>query len=170
MLSPRNAVIACMILAAAASRLVPHPDNFTPIAAMALFSGAQLRDRRVAFLVPLVPMFLTDLIIGLHALIPVVYGSLALIVCIGFWLQRRQSTVRIAVASLAGSVLFYLITNFACGLPRSLEGVMQSYVDGIPFFWNTLLSDAFCNTVLFGGFALAAQAFPTLREPAPAVA
>ncbi len=170
MLSPRNAVIACMILVAAASRLLPHPPNFTPIAAMALFSGAHLRDRRAAFVLPLAAMFLSDLVLGLHALIPVVYGSFALIVCIGFWLCQRSTILRIATASLAGSVLFYLVTNFACALPRSLEGLVDCYVAGIPFFRNTLLGDAFFNTVLFGGFAVAAHAYPKLREPTPAVA
>jgi hypothetical protein len=170
MLSPRNTVIVCIILAAAASRLLPHPPNFTPIAAMALFSAAHFRDRRVAFFVPLAAMFLSDLVLGLHALIPVIYGSFALIVCIGFWLRRRSTIARIATASLAGSVLFFLVTNFACALPRSLQGLADCYVAGIPFVWNTLLGDSFYNTVLFGGFAVAAQAFPRLREPTPAVA
>lgn len=170
MVSPRNIVIAFMILAAAASRLLPHPHNFTPMAAIALFSGAHLRDWRAAFLVPLGAMFLSDLVIGLHVLMPVIYSSFALIVCIGFWLRRRSTVARIATASLAGSVLFFLVTNFACALPRSLEGLLDCYADGIPFFRNMLLGDAFFNTVLFGGFAVAAHVFPKLREPAPAVA
>lgn len=89
----RFLVLVGMILGAAASRLIPHPFNFTPIGAMALFGGACFADRRAAFLVPLAAMFLSDLAIGLlsgslslglHPLIPVVYGSFALIVCLGF--------------------------------------------------------------------------------------
>lgn len=170
MVSPRNTVIAFMILAAAASRLLPHPNNFTPIAAMALFGGAYLRDWRAAFLVPLAAMFLSDLVIGLHPFMPVIYGSFAAIVCIGFWLRQRSTIGRIALASLAGSLLFYLVTNLACATSLSLEGLLKCYVDGIPFFRNMLLGDAFFSTVLFGGFAIAAHVFPKLHELAPAVA
>ena len=70
--SPRFAIIAGLILAAAASRLLPHPPNFTPIGAVALFGGACLADKRLAFLVPLAAMFLSDLVIGLHRGMPVV--------------------------------------------------------------------------------------------------
>lgn len=176
----RFIVLAGIILAAAASRLIPHPPNFAPIGAMALFGGACFVSQRMAFLVPLAAMLLSDLAIGLlsgdlslgfHRLIPVVYGSFALIVCLGFWLRRHRNATQITGAALAGSVLFFVLTNlgvWALGsrYPKSWEGLVACYVAAIPFFHNTLLGDAVYSTVLFGGLALAEKGFPALREPA----
>lgn len=167
------------ILAAAASRLIPHPPNFAPIGAMALFGGACFADRRAAFVMPLAAMLLSDLAIGLlsgnlsiglHQLTPVVYGSFALIVCLGFWLRTRRTLVPIAGAVVASSVLFFVVTNFAVWAlgslyPRTWEGLVTCYVAAIPFFHNTLLGDATYATLLFGGLALVEQRFPALREP-----
>ncbi len=175
----RFVVLVSMILAAAGSRLIPHPPNFAPIGAMALFGGACFADRRVAFLVPLAAMFLSDVAIGLlggnlsmglHRLIPVVYGSFALIVCLGFWLRTRRTVVPIAGATLAASVLFFVLSNlgvWALGswYPKTWEGLVACYVAAIPFFQNTLLGDAVYSTALFGGLALAEKGFPALREP-----
>jgi len=176
-------VLVGMILAAAASRLIPHPPNFAPIGAMALFGGACFASRLAAFVVPLAAMFLSDLAIGLltgnlslglHRLIPVVYGSFALIVCLGFWLRSRRTVVPIAGAALASSVLFFVLTNFgvwALGswYPKTWEGLVACYVAAIPFFHNTLVGDAVYTTVLFGGLALAEKGLPALREPALAL-
>lgn len=176
----RFLVLVGMILVAGASRLIPHPPNFAPIGAMALFGGACFATKRMAFLVPLVAMFVSDLAIGwlsgdlslgLHRLIPVVYGSFALIVCLGFWLRRRRKAVPIAEAALAGSVLFFVLTNFgvwALGswYPKTWDGLVACYVAAIPFFHNTLLGDAVYATVLFGGLALAEKGLPALRQAA----
>jgi hypothetical protein len=164
-----------MILAAAASRLLPHPPNFAPIAAMALFGGACFADRRAAFLVPLAAMFLSDLALGWHRTLPVVYGSFVVIVCLGGWLRERRTAVPIAAAALTASVLFFVLTNFgvwALGslYPHTREGLLACYVAAIPFFHNTVLGDALYATVLFGGLALAEKGLPALREPALAVA
>lgn len=175
----RLVVLVAMILAAAASRLIPHPPNFAPIGAMALFGGACFASKRVAFLVPLAAMLVSDLAIGLlsgdlslgfHRLIPVVYGSFALIVCLGFLLRRRRSLFPVAGAALASSILFFVLTNFgvwALGswYPKTWEGLVACYVAAIPFFHNTLLGDAVYTTVLFGGLALAERGWPVLREP-----
>lgn len=166
-------VLAGMILAAAGSRLLPHPPNFAPIAALALFGGACFADRRAAFLVPLTAMLLSDLVLGLHRTLPVVYGSFAVLVCLGLWLRQHRTAVPIAAATLIGSVLFFALTNFgvwALGslYPKSWEGLIACYVAAIPFFHNTVLGDALYATVLFGGLALAEKGVPVLREPAPA--
>lgn len=175
----RSFALAGMILTAAASRLIPHPPNFTPIAAMALFSGARLADPRQAFLVPLTAMFLSDLAIGilsgdlrvgLHPLLPVIYASFALIVCLGLWLRNRQSVLSIAAATLAGSVLFFVLTNFGVwafgsGYPKSAAGLVACSVAAIPFFRNALLGDAFYAMALFGGLALAERFVPALGQP-----
>ncbi len=169
MLSIRLIVLIGVILAAAASRVIPHPPNFTPIAAMALFGGAQFTDRRLAFLVPLSAMFASDLVIGLHRLLPVIYACFALIVCLGFWVRPRKSALRIAGATLAGSVLFFIVTNFAVWAagslyPKTLEGLVTAYVAAIPFFRNTVLGDAVYAAALFGGFALIESMVAALRD------
>jgi len=175
-LSPaRLIVLAGIILAAAALRTAPHPWNFTPVGAMALFSGAMLRDRRLACGFPLAAMFVSDLVIGLHALMPVVYASFLVSVGIGRWLAPARTLPRIAGATLAGALQFFLVTNFAIWLvpgvgsyPKTPVGLMACYIAGLPFFWNTVASDAFYVALLFGGFALAERWFPALREPAMA--
>jgi hypothetical protein len=159
-----------MTLVAALSRLIPHPPNFTPIGALALFGGACYADRRAAFAVPLAALFLGDLVLGFHALMPAVYGSFALMVVLGFWLRRHRSLLPITVATLAGSILFFVITNFAVwaigdGYPKTWEGLALCYVAAIPYFQNTLLGDATYALCLFGGLAVAEHAFPKLREP-----
>jgi hypothetical protein len=128
-------------------------------------------------------MFLSDLAIGLlsgnlslglHQLIPVVYGSFALIVYLGFWLRSRRTVVPIAGAALASSVLFFVLTNFGVWAldswyPKTWEGLVACYVAAIPFFHNTLVGDAVYTTVFFGGLALAEKGLPALREPALAL-
>src|SRR5579859_2684847 len=111
MLKPRPAVLIAMILAAAATRLVPHPWNLTSISAVALFGGAQFQDRRLAFAVPLAALLLSDLVLGLYAGMPVIYLSFAVIVGVGLWLRSHQRPVVIAAAALASSILFFGLTN-----------------------------------------------------------
>ena len=174
MIRPRHLVMTGLILAAAASRLLPHPPNFTPIAALALFGGAYFGAKRWALLVPLAAMLLSDLVIGFHPLLPVVYGSFALIVSIGFWLRTRRRPLPIAGAALASSLLFFLVTNFgvwALGslYPKTLQGLLVCYAAAIPFFQNTLFGDAVYTVALFGSFRLIERGFPAVREPAVAL-
>src|SRR5262249_22695599 len=140
----RVVFLATLIAGAAGLRLVPHPPNFTSIGALALFGGACFADRRSAFLIPLTALFLSDLIIGLHVLIPVVYGSFALNVVLGRWIRRRRRLVPLALVTFAGSVQFFVVTNFACWVlwyPHTFAGVLACYVAAIPFFQNTVLGD-----------------------------
>jgi hypothetical protein len=166
----RTLLALAIIALAAALRIAPHPWNFSPVGAMALFSGAIIRDRRLAFVFPVLALFVGDIFIGFHRLMPVVYASFLASVAIGFWLRDRRSLGRITAATLLGAMQFFLITNFAVwafGLsyPRNSAGLLACYVAGIPFFWNTLAGDAVYATLLFGGFALAERLFPALREP-----
>jgi len=160
-----------IIALAAALRIAPHPWNFTPVGAMALFSGAVIKNRRLAFVVPLLALFLGDIFIGFHKLMPIVYASFLLSVAIGFWLRDRRTAGRISAATLLGAIQFFLVTNFAVwafGLtyPRTSAGLVACYVAGIPFFWNTLSGDALYATLLFGSFALAERFVPALRPSA----
>src|SRR6266851_207045 len=166
----RTILALAMILLAAALRIAPHPWNFTPVAAMALFSGALVRDRRLAFVFPLLALFAGDVFIGFHRLMPIVYSSFLLSVLIGRWLQNRRTLIRVAGATLLGAIQFFTVTNFgvwALGsfYPRTLGGLAACYAAGIPFFWNTVAGDALYVTLLFGGYALAERFIPALRAP-----
>jgi uncharacterized protein (TIGR00290 family) len=165
----RAILIFAMIVLAAALRLAPHPWNFTPIGAIALFSGAMVRDRRVAFLFPLLVMFGTDLIIGFNKLSPLVYVSFLLSVLIGRLFITKPNLLRIGGATFLGGLQFFIITNFGVwaflnSYPRTAAGLAACYLAGIPFFWNTLAGDAAYATLLFGGFALAERLAPRLRQ------
>lgn len=166
---PRALTLAAVILLAAASRLLPHPPNLTPIGAIALFGGAQFQERWLAFAVPLAAMALSDVIIGWHRLVPLVYGSFVLTVVIGMWLRDRKTLLSITGAALASSVLFFVFTNFgvwALGsmYPRTLAGLVAAYAAAIPFFRNTVAGDLFYTAVLFGGFGVLERLVPRLRE------
>jgi hypothetical protein len=168
MIRPRLVALISIILAAALSRLLPHPPNMTSVAAVALFGGAYFSDRRLAFLVPLTALFVSDLFLGFYSHMEVQYLSFALIVCIGLWLEKDRSVLRIAVAALASSVLFFLLTNFGVWAfgslyPRTLDGLLDCYIAAIPFFRNTLQGDVL-SLILFGGFALLERRFSILRE------
>jgi hypothetical protein len=169
MLTPRLIALVSAVLAAALFRLVPHPPNFSPIAAMALFSGAYFGRKGLAFAAPLGAMLVSDAVLGFHGGMPVVYGSLALIVVLGWLLTTRRSAGRIAAAAVSASVLFYLVTNFgvwALGdmYPKTLAGLAACYVAALPFFQNSLAGDLVFTALLFGGFALAERWLPALRQ------
>jgi hypothetical protein len=155
---------------AAAVRIAPHPWNFTPLGAMALFSGAVLKDRRLAFAFPLLALFAGDLFVGFYKLtvMLIVYASFLVNVAIGLWLRDRRTVGRISLATLLGAIQFFLVTNFAVwqflgGYPHKAPGLLACYIAGVPFFWNTLAGDAFYATLLFGSFALAEHFVPALQ-------
>jgi hypothetical protein len=170
----RTLLALALIVLAAALRVAPHPWNFTPVGAMALFSGAVLRDRRLAFLFPLVALILGDVFIGFHKLVPIVYASFLVNVAIGLWLRDRRTVARIGLATLLGAIQFFVITNFAVwrflgSFPDSVAGLVACYIAGLPFFWHTIAGDAFYATLLFGGFALAERFSPALQPPSQRV-
>ena len=171
MFKPRILVLTSMILAAAVTRLIPHPPNMTAVAAVALFGGAYFSEKWLAFLVPLTAMLLSDLVLGFYRHMEGVYLSFALIVVIGLWLQNRRSPTAIAGAVLLSSVLFFVVTNFsvwALGTmyPRTWDGLAACYVAAIPFFRNEMLGDFLYSGLLFGGFALLEKTIPALRSQA----
>jgi hypothetical protein len=151
-----------LILVAAILRLATnyfHIWNFTPIIAMALFSGATIRDKKIAFLIPLAAIILTDAIIGFYQGIFVVYFSLLLITFLGFLLQNRIKVVPVILGSLGASLIFYLVTNFALIYPTTLyphtwEGIISSYTSAIPFFKTAVAGDLIYSGILFGSYEL----------------
>ena len=166
MKSPRFWLAFGLVLFGVILRVAPHPWNFAPVGAIALFAGAHFERRAFGIAVPLVTMFLGDLFIGLHSLMPVIYATYALIALFGMLLRdRRTSVPAIGSGVLASSVVFYLVTNFAVWAmgttyAKTAAGLVTCYVAAIPFFGNTLVSDALFTAILFGAFATVERRVP----------
>ena len=166
----RFLVAALMIFAAAALRILPHPLNFTPIGAMAIFAGSLFRNRWIAFLLPLGALFAGDLFVGLYKLMFIVYISFALSVAIGRWLAQSRSVARIGGAVFLGALQFFIVTNFAMWAlsdfyPKTAAGLLTCFANAVPLFWNTLAGDFVYATMLFGGYALAERVFSVRQQP-----
>lgn len=180
-MNKRFLIVAGLIFAAAISRLIPHPYNFAPIGAMSLFGAAYFSNKKFSFMVPLLAMFVSDLLInnilyaGYYQSFTLftpgfywIYGAIALIVVAGMFILRKVSFPAVLGGSLAASIIFFIVTNFGVWIssavyPPTLAGLMLCYEAAIPFFHNTLLGDFFYATVLFGGFEYARAKFPELR-------
>ncbi len=173
--SPRMLVLIGIIAGAIGIRLLMHffpgilPWNFSPVIAVALFGGACFRDRRLALAVPLVIMFLADLVIGLYGMMWVTYLCLAAAVVLGMGVLRgRLGVLRVALTAIGGATGFYLVTNFAVWLssgmyPLTGDGLIACYAAALPFYqFGTLPGTLLWSAVLFGGFALLTHRFPGL--------
>jgi hypothetical protein len=153
--------VLIIILLAAASRLVDHPYNFTPIAAMAIFAGCYLRQKW-GILIPLAAMAVGDYFIGFYdwQVMASVYASIALAYFIGRLLAKKLRWYNVALSSFASSVVFFLATNFSVWAffqwyPHTWAGLLNCFALALPFFRNTLAGDMLYSAVLFGGFELA---------------
>jgi len=149
-------LISLIILA----RLLPHLPNIAPVAAAALVAGVYL-GRKWALFVPVIGMLLADLFIGFYTPVVMlsVYGSFVLIGLMSWILRRHKTLLNIISASLASSLLFFIVTNFAVWLAgdwygHDLRGLLAAYEMAIPFFRNTLLGDLLYTSVLFAVFEL----------------
>jgi hypothetical protein len=168
-----------LTVAAALLRLVPHPPNFAPIGAVALFGGAKLRGWQ-AYLVPVLAMLLTDPIRSwMEGGYPayswstlITYSSFLISVFLGrMFLRKSPGVLQIASVAFLGSLQFFLITNFAvwAGAPRlyaaTWNGLMECYIAALPFFGRTLLADLFYTGVLFTVYALLKRKLAGTQEP-----
>lgn len=186
--SRRYLMPAILVLLATIIRMIPYilnkaglvditdpsgmPWNVSPLGALCLFGGAQISDRRLAFAVPLLSLILSDIGIGilmgniwfgLHPMIPVVYGSFGLMVLLGMWLRKSQSSLAVRIlstcgAAVAGELVFFLLTNFANwvtqdGYPHTMTGLIACYDMAIPFFKKSLTGMFVYGTTLFVGYA-----------------
>jgi len=168
---PRVLLWTSLVLAGAILRLLPHPPNFEPIGALALLSGAHAEKKHWAFIFPLAAMLLSDVVIGFHDQMLLVYGSYALIAWMGLALRQRKGALPVAAAAIAASILFFILTNFgvwAFGAlyPKTPEGLVACFIAAIPFFANTVAGNFFYSAVLFGGFALLERKVPALAPAA----
>ncbi len=171
----RNIIISLglLIFIAALYRIMPgRPWGFAPQIAMALFAGSVIKDREWAFALPLLSMFISDLlyeILYINNLTPISgfyegqvtnYLLFALLTVVGFFIMERK-VVSIAAGSLAGPSIFFIISNFIVWLggggfhrPKTFDGLLMCYNDALPFYKNSLLGTLFFSSVLFGGYYL----------------
>jgi len=177
----RAITLVTMILAAAATRIIPHPWNFTAVGAMCLFGGAYFRRSWQAFFVPLAALVISDVVLAAtrydfslfgYTSIWVGYGLFALTALIGMLLRGRVSVARVTLAAIGSSVMFFLVSNFVAwveghgGYSYTPAGLMACYVAAIPFAKNMFLANLFYSAVLFGGYELLSMQWPALRQPA----
>jgi hypothetical protein len=159
-----------LVMAGVVLRVVPHPWNFAPIGAIALFAGAHFERRFFAIAVPLLTMLIGDAFIGFHSLMPVIYATYALIAVIGMLLRNHRTNVAaIGGSVLLSSTIFYLITNYAVWAmgttyAKTTSGLVACYVAAIPYFGNTLASDAIFTACFFGIFAISERTIPVFAR------
>lgn len=181
-MNKRFFIISGLILVAALSRMIPHPYNFAPIGAMSIFGAAYFANKKIAFILPILALFVSDLLVnnilysdyysGFVLISPGfmwVYGAVVLIVLAGLFLVKKVSLFRVISGSLAASIIFFVVTNFGVWFstatyPYTFTGLMACYTAAIPFFHNTILGDLVYSGVLFGAFEFAKQRFPVLQE------
>jgi hypothetical protein len=147
------------------SRLAPHPANVTAVGALALFSGSRYGTAK-ALAITAGTMFVSDMVLGFHSVMWATYGSFALSVLLANRYLKKQSITRIAGVTLASSILFYLVTNFAVWAvpgsmyPHTLAGLIESYIMALPFLRNSLVGDFSYTAIFFGSYALMKAWYP----------
>jgi hypothetical protein len=137
-------------------RLMPHPANVAPITAIALFGGVYL-DKKYAVFLPLFTMLISDAFLGFYPGLVTVYLSFILIGGMGLYIRNHKNITTVILGSLLSSVLFFLITNFNWWYidalyPKTMQGLLSSYINALPFFRNTFLGDLIYTGIFFGGY------------------
>ena len=177
-----------MVIVAAVYRLIPYPTrpiNFAPQLAMALFAGAVIKDKRLAFLVPLLSMFISDSIYqilyinGLTEISGFYEGQwqnyllFVLMTVIGFFI-RKINVPNVLAGALAAPVVFFILSNFVVwagwqgtrglGRPKTFQGLMLCYNDALPFFWNSVASCILFSALFFGAYVLMVRKQPVVAR------
>lgn len=147
-----------LIFLGIATRILPHAWNFAPVAAIAIFSGFYL-GKRYSIVVPVATMIIGDFFIGFYELplLAAVYGSLITAGLIASALRKYKSVESIFVSSIAASLIFFVVTNWAVWqfspwYAKTFSGLIQTYYVALPFFRNTLMGDLFYTIILCGSF------------------
>jgi hypothetical protein len=166
------------VLAAIVMRLLPHPWNLTPLGAMFLFSGATFRSKRDSLLVPLAALLISDYAV-IHFIYreqyawfsPFTWAGFLLVGLLGWTLRDKRSVRRVVGASLAGSLIFFLVSNFGVWVGWKLyaptfAGLVNCYVAGLPFLRNTLVGDIAYAGLLFGTYAWVRQRYSAVASGA----
>lgn len=149
----KNILVASIIILAILSRLVPHPPNFAPITGIALFSSKKLNNKLFSVFLPIIPLFISDLFIGISFINIFVYLSFILIYFLGSISPKID-----AKTVFLSSVMFFILTNLGVwylGYPKNMEGLISCFTLAIPFFVNTILGDLFYSFILFRSYKAA---------------
>ena len=167
-LNTRFYVISFIIVAAMLTRILPHIPNFTALGAIALFGAAQYQKKIMAFLIPITALIASDAILGFYGGAYWVYGTFAIITCIGFALRNNLTIPRLIGAALLSSLCVFIFTDIGVWMgtmyAHTWAGLIECYAAALPFLRNEVLGDVFYCGVLFGGFYLAQRRFPTLAK------
>jgi len=151
-------IAAVLIVLSVATRFLSLPPNFSPIIAVALFSGVIFANKKLAFLIPIAAMFISDIAIGLHTTMVAVYLSFILIAFLGMKIKNISSK-SVLGNSILSAFIFFVITNFGVFIAGwygySFEGLVSCFTMAIPFFRATLTSSVLYSCLLFGGYYLA---------------
>ena len=142
----KNHLIIGLIVFAILTRLIPHPPNFAPVTAIALFSAINFNNKLLKFFIPLISLIVFDIIIGFSLINIFVYLSFIVIVLIGNHFKKIKLK-----SILISSVIFFIISNFGVwiiGYPKTVNGIIMCYTAAIPFFINTILGDLFYSLLL----------------------
>ncbi|MDP1676926.1 MAG: hypothetical protein Q8L88_08670 [Bacteroidota bacterium] len=162
-------ILAVVLIALAAlSRLIPHPMNFAPITAIALFGGVYFNGKFSPIL-PLAALLISDLFLGFYEGIIWVYGSFLLIVAVGLLIRKYKSISVVFGATMIGSLLFFVITNFGVwqsGMfyTKDFTGLVECYTAAIPFYRNSVMGDLFYVTVMFSVYELVLKYLPKVQS------
>ncbi|MFQ3341286.1 MAG: hypothetical protein ACI9TK_000945 [Flavobacteriaceae bacterium] len=135
-----------LVILALLTRLLPHPPNFAPITSIALFAGHHFSNKRFALFIPIACMFITDLYIGFHSLMPIIYFSFVMISLLGIY----SKTISLKTVICASS-LFFVLSNIGVWYfyyPHNWAGFSSCFILAIPFFINSLMGDLFFTSVL----------------------
>ena len=135
-----------LVILALCTRLLPHPPNFAPITGIALFTGHHFVNKRLALFIPIFCMFVTDLYLGIHSLMPIIYLSFVMISILGF----RAKSISLGTVVVA-SLLFFILSNLGVWYfyyPLNWAGFISCFILAIPFFVNSLMGDLFYTSVL----------------------
>jgi hypothetical protein len=148
-------LIISFIVIGVSARLVPHFPNFAPIAAVALFSGVYFKKKH-GWLLPLGIFIGSDLIVGLHQTVIFTWGTIVLIYFLGKILQAKKTIGNTFLFTLISSIVFFLITNFGVWLmgwyPKNLSGLISCYINALPFFRMSLISNFAYVAIFFGAY------------------
>jgi hypothetical protein len=166
-------IVGGLIALDVAARLLPHEPNFTPLAASTLFAATVLRQRLLAFVVPVVALFISDLVLAseMTSIRLVIYAMFLLPGLVAFLPRRARAPGMFVPAIIAYSLLFFAVTNLAVwafsGMyPLTVAGLAACYAAALPFLPQTVIGDLFWAAVLFGGYALLSLAPHVTRRAA----
>ena len=152
-------ILIALVFVAALSRLIPHPDNFTPLTVLSLLGVSYFKKASQSFIFPVFALFLSDCILGFYPYMWAVYAAFVMISFGGFFFVKKLTYIQKISFVIPASVFFFLFTNtaffFQSNLyPKTSAGFVACLVAGIPFFRNALLGDLFYGVLFFGAAEL----------------